>query len=136
MATIATHLNGIISPFPESIVETRLSKVTNWSAQTLLVNSFLLRCVHGIQIKLCKYLTCSIYNLSEYQGQFQKQKTFYIDQRLRKYYILGRIQAKRGVGEQVWFVPNILLGSRTSRNSRKILQFLPLFKLENNIFST
>ena len=48
---------------------------------------------------------------------------------------LGRIRAKRGVGKQLWFVPNTVWGTGKSHNPRKILQFLPLFKLENSILS-
>ena len=35
--------------------------------------------------------------------------------------ILGTIWAKQGVGEQVWFVPNIVVESGGQSNPRKIL---------------
>ena len=62
--------------------------------------------------------------------QFTKCDVYYklrqnIDQWLEKYYfILGKILAKRGVGEQVWFVPDTVVRSLGRCNTRKILQFL------------
>ena len=58
-----------------------------------------------------------------------------IDQWLGKYCTLGRNRAKQGVGKQVWFVPSIVRESEGSHNPRKILQFLPSFKLGNSISS-
>ena len=61
-----------------------------------------------------------------------------IDQWLGKYYcILGRIQTKRGVGEEVWFVQNkVAGGSEVWNDSRKIQQFLFLFMRGDSIFCT
>ena len=50
--------------------------------------------------------------------------------------MLGKIQAKRGVGQRVWFVLNTVGGSRGRCNARENLQFLLSFKLGNSISST
>ena len=65
-------------------------------------------------------------------------KKMCINQWLGKYCIVGKIWAKQGVEEQVWFVPNTVgvRGFRGSCNPKKMLQFLPSFKLGNNICST
>ena len=59
-----------------------------------------------------------------------------IGQWLGKYCILGWNWAKRGAAKQVWFVPNTVRQSGVSRNTRKILQFFPSFKLGNSSSST
>ena len=46
---------------------------------------------------------------------------------------IGKNQRKHG---QVWFVPNAVQSSGRECNPRKILCFLPSFKIGNNIFST
>ena len=69
---------------------------------------------------------------------YPRSKKICIDQWLWKYYcILRKIWVKRGVGKQVWFVPNTFLaGSKGSCHPRNVLRFLLLFKLGSSIPST
>ena len=57
---------------------------------------------------------------------YTKSKKTCIDQLLGNYCTLRKIRAKQGFGEQVWFVPNTVGGSRVSHNPRKCNFFLHL----------
>ena len=54
---------------------------------------------------------------------YHRSKKICIDQWLVKWCILGRIWAKRGVSEWVWFVPNTGVGSEGSRDTLKFFRF-------------
>ena len=62
-------------------------------------------------------------------GSIPEVKKISIDQWLRKYCLLGRIQAKRDFGDQVWFVPNRVGWAGVSWDPRKNFQLLPSFNL-------
>ena len=54
---------------------------------------------------------------------------------LEKYYcILGRIRAKRDVGKPIRFIPNTVRESWRQHKPRRILKFLPSFKLKQNFY--
>ena len=53
---------------------------------------------------------------------YHRSKKICIDQSMVKCCIFGRIRAKRGVAEKIWFVPSG--GSEGSRDTRGILQIL------------
>ena len=64
-------------------------------------------------------------------GAYPRCKKICID-----YYLSRRVRAKRGIGEQVWFVPNTFWGFQGQCHTREIWLFLVLFKLENSIPTT
>ena len=57
---------------------------------------------------------------------FRSKKKNSVDQLLGKYCILGRIRTKRGIGEQIWFVPNAVGSSAGSCKPRKIFSIFTL----------
>ena len=67
---------------------------------------------------------------------YTKSKNTCIDQLLGNYCTLRKIRAKQGFGEQVWFVPNTVGGSRVSHNPRKCCNFFLYLSLETSFCST
>ena len=68
-------------------------------------------------------------------GPIQEVKKICIDQCLWKYYcILGKIREKRGVGGQVWFVPDTFGGLRAGATTGKFCRFNSHLSLET-VFS-
>ena len=94
------------------------SKALNW--KPLLLHKIKIKQNPGCPIKECNAI---FENIHQDIRVSQKQKKICIDQSLWKHHILERVRAKRGLFQQVWFVPNTFEGFECQCHPRKVFYY-------------